>query len=51
MTPEETKAFEEKIYAWVGRENGPPERAKDDVNQAMIRHWAEIMLDESPVYT
>ena len=51
MTPEEKKAFEDKIYAWVGRENGPPEKAKDDVNKAMIRHWAEVMGDESPVYT
>jgi uncharacterized OB-fold protein len=51
MTPEETKAFEEKIYAYVGRENGPPHRANDDVNTAMIRQWAEVMQEESPVYT
>jgi hypothetical protein len=30
MTPEETKAFEEKIYAYVGRENGPPRKGNDD---------------------
>jgi hypothetical protein len=34
MTPEESKAFEEKIYAYVGRENGSPHRANDDVNTA-----------------
>lgn len=51
MTPEETKAFEQKIYAFVGRENGPPKKGHDDVNEAMIRHWVEIMEDESPVYT
>jgi len=51
MTPEETKAFEEKIYAYVGRENGPPKKGNDDVNEAMIRQWAEVMEDESPVYT
>jgi uncharacterized OB-fold protein/acyl dehydratase len=51
MTPEETKAFEEKIYAYVGRENGPPTKGNDDVNEAMIRQWAEIMEEESPIYT
>ncbi|MBP9712070.1 MAG: bifunctional MaoC family dehydratase/OB-fold nucleic acid binding domain-containing protein [Sterolibacterium sp.] len=51
MTPEETKAFEEKIRAYVGRELGAPKRGKDDVNAAMIRHWAEVLGDENPVYT
>ena len=51
MTPEETKAFEDNIYAYVGRENGPPKKGNDDVNLAMIRQWAEIMADELPVYT
>ncbi len=51
MTPEETKAFEEKIHAFVGRENGPPKRGNDDVNEAMIRHWAEVMGDELGTYT
>ncbi|MFT4826009.1 MAG: putative OB-fold protein [Halioglobus sp.] len=50
MTPEETKAFEEKIYAYVGRENGPPRKGNDDVNPAMIRQWAEIMEEESAIY-
>ncbi|MEH6583802.1 MAG: bifunctional MaoC family dehydratase N-terminal/OB-fold nucleic acid binding domain-containing protein [Halioglobus sp.] len=51
MTPEETTAFEAQIYAFVGRENGPPQKGNDDVNEAMIRQWAEIMEDESAVYT
>ncbi|WP_101758832.1 bifunctional MaoC family dehydratase N-terminal/OB-fold nucleic acid binding domain-containing protein [Oceanicoccus sp. KOV_DT_Chl] len=51
MTPEETKAFEAKIYAYVGRENGPPKQGNDDVNPAMIRQWAEIMGDELGIYT
>ena len=51
MTPEETKAFEEKVRAYVGRDLGAPKRGKDDVNRAMIRHWAEVTGDENPVYT
>lgn len=50
MTPEERTAFEEKIHAFVGREIGAPKRGNDDVNAAMIRHWAEITGDENPVY-
>lgn len=51
MTPEETKAFEEKINAFVGRENGPPKTGKDEVNKPMIRQWAEVMGDELSTYT
>lgn len=51
MTPEETQAFEEKIYAFVGRENGPAKRGRDAVSKAMIRQWAEIMGEESVIYT
>ncbi len=51
MNPEETHAFEQKIYAFVGRENGPPKKGHDIVNEAMIHHWVEITGDESPVYT
>jgi 3-oxo-4,17-pregnadiene-20-carboxyl-CoA hydratase alpha subunit len=51
MTPEESHAFEQKIYAFVGLENGPAKKGNDDVNEAMIRHWVEVMGDESPVYT
>ena len=51
MTPEEVSEFEAKIRAYVGRENGPRQRGKDDVNLAMIRHWAEVIGDENPAYT
>lgn len=51
MSPEETNVFEQKIHAFVGRENGPPKKGNDAVNEAMIRQWAEVMGDESPVYT
>ncbi len=51
MTPEERTAFEEKIHAYIGREVSAPKRGNDDVNEAMIRHWAEVTGDENPVYT
>lgn len=51
MTPEEIQSFEKKIYAFIGRENGPPKKGHDKVNEPMIRQWAEIMGDDSPVYT
>ncbi len=50
MTPAEQKAFEEKIYAFVGREVCPRTAARDAVNPAMIRHWAEAMGDINPAY-
>ena len=50
MTPAEQKAFEEKIYAFVGREVCPRTAARDAVNPAMIRHWAEAMGDTNPAY-
>jgi uncharacterized OB-fold protein len=51
MTPEETKAFEQSIRAYVGREVNAPKRGLDDVNVPMIRHFCEVMGDENPVYT
>lgn len=51
MTPEELKAFEEKIRAYVGREIAPRRQGKDDVNTAMIRHWTEVTEDQNPVYS
>ena len=50
MTPEEQKAFEEQVYAYVGREVCPRTAARDAVNPAMIRHWTEAMGDTNPVY-
>jgi uncharacterized protein len=51
MTAEDLKAFEQEIYAFVGREVCPPTPAKDDVNVAMIRQWTEIIGDTNPAYT
>ena len=50
MTPEEQQAFEDKIYAYVGRQC-PPTPAKDNVNIPMIRHWTEVMGETNPAYT
>lgn len=51
MTDEDHKAFEDAIYAFVGREVCPPTPARDDVNTAMIRQWTEIIGDANPAYT
>ncbi len=42
--------FEAQVYAYVGREVCPRQPAKDAVNAAMIRHWAEAMGDANPAY-
>jgi uncharacterized OB-fold protein len=51
MSPEEQKAFEDLIYAYVGREVCASAPAKDPVNTVMIRHWTEAMGDTNPAYT
>jgi uncharacterized OB-fold protein len=51
MTAEDTKAFEDKIYAFVGREVCPPTPGKDDINAPMIRQWTEVLGDKNPAYT
>ena len=38
------------LAALVGQVAGPPSVALDLVNEPMIRHWAEAMGDENPVY-
>lgn len=51
MTPEQTKAFEEKVYAFVGKPiYTGPRRGYDDVNSAMIRQWCEVMGEKNPAY-
>jgi uncharacterized OB-fold protein/acyl dehydratase len=42
--------FVEDLRKNVGR-TGAPFRARDAVNQAMIRHWCDAMEDHNPVYT
>ena len=51
MTPEQQQAFEDRIYSYVGRQVCPVTAAKDPVNQAMIRHWTEVIGDTNPAYT
>lgn len=51
MNSEEQKAFEELIYSYVGKQVCPRTPAKDAVNAAMIRHWAEAIGDDNPAYT
>jgi uncharacterized OB-fold protein/acyl dehydratase len=41
----------ERLQAFVGRPTGPGRRARDPVNQPMIRHWCDAMGDANPVYT
>ncbi len=51
MSTAERRAFEELIYSYVGRSVCERRAAKDAVNEAMIRHWAEAMGDRNPAYT
>jgi len=41
----------ERLQAFVGRPTGPAHRARDPVNQSMIRHWCDAVGDANPVYT
>jgi uncharacterized OB-fold protein/acyl dehydratase len=43
-------AFEARIHAYVGLDEGPPFTYPDAVNEAMIRHWCEAMGDANPAY-
>src|SRR5437764_9302195 len=44
-------AFLDKLRGLVGRPSGPPMKAWDAVNQAMIRHWCDAVGDANPIYT
>jgi uncharacterized OB-fold protein/acyl dehydratase len=49
--PAQQKAeFEARVRAYVGRPEGPPFTCPDRVNEAMIRHWCEVMGDANPAY-
>lgn len=43
--------FYAQLKGYEGREVGPPVTARDEVNQAMIRHWCDAMGDANPIYT
>jgi uncharacterized OB-fold protein/acyl dehydratase len=47
VTPEELRA---RLDAVIGLES-EPWRARDPVNQPMIRHWCDAVGDRNPVYT
>ncbi len=47
MTREE---LYEKLKAFEGFEVGTPTRARDPVNEPMIRHWCDAVDDRNPVY-
>jgi len=47
----EKQARSERLQGFVGREIGPPEVARDAVNEAMIRQWCDALEDANPVYT
>lgn len=47
----EKQALNERLQGFVGREIGPPDDARDPVNEAMIRQWCEAMGDANPAYT
>jgi len=44
-------SLDERLRGFVGRSAAPPLRARDPVNQPMIRHWCDAMGDANPVYT
>src|SRR3954463_6727598 len=44
-------ALLDKLQGLVGRPSGPPFKAWDAVNQAMIRHWCDAVGDTNPIYT
>jgi len=39
-----------RLRAFEGMPTGIPGEARDEVNQAMIRHWVDAMGDDNPVY-
>src|SRR5712691_9144330 len=41
----------ERLQAFVGRPAARPYRARDPVNQPMIRHWCDAVGDADPIYT
>jgi uncharacterized OB-fold protein/acyl dehydratase len=50
VAPADADALLAKLRSFEGRPSGPPMEARDEVNQAMIRHWVDAMGDENPVY-
>jgi uncharacterized OB-fold protein len=52
--PDETVTSEDEVMGRVGNlvgRSSPFNEARDPVNEAMIRHWCDIIDDHNPVYT
>lgn len=49
-TDAEGRAVHAALLGYVGRAMGEPAVAKDAVNEAMIRHWCDVMGDDDPRY-
>ncbi len=47
---EKREELERKLQEYVGVVIEPQDRARDAVNQPMIRHWCEAMGDTNPAY-
>jgi uncharacterized OB-fold protein/acyl dehydratase len=47
----EREEFERKLEPYVGIEIGVQEIGRDQVNQAMIRHWCEALDNRLPIYS
>ena len=43
-------ALEEAFAPFVGQAFGPPEVARDPVNEAMVRQWCDAMGDRNPIH-
>jgi uncharacterized protein len=43
-------ALEQAFAPFVGQPFGPPETARDPVNEPMIRQWCDAMGDRNPLY-
>ena len=50
MADAEKTTFLENLRCEIGS-SGAPRRARDPVNQPMIRHWCDAMEDHNPLYT
>ncbi len=51
MSESRKQELERKLQDYVGIQQGPPEVGPDLVNEAMIRHWCQVMGDRNPAYT
>jgi uncharacterized OB-fold protein/acyl dehydratase len=50
LTPDQKKALEAQLQAFVGKPIGPAKLGRDAVNEPMIRTWCEATGDTNPAY-